>query len=350
MDSQSWRMCANDDALTGSNFSQQLTNASQTPMPPRATPGVRGVDAMLAFICLIGVVGNVLNIALLLLRRRSRRLLPLELNANLLLTALAASDLLFCVTASAYPLLATSASYLVDADRLGSLLYRYYGHAVINLSLMISMHMVVILAAERYVAMYHPLLAQRCFKPIHTVVIVGLGVLLASVATAPYFFNNMVAECRSGQLHLYELVPRWPYSSSSNQLLTGYMTRVWPALAVFLPLVVLLFCNVRLAQGLRRRAAAGMQHCSRAQRRKQRLTLVLIVIVCLSGILVTPAEVVKLINPYQTWGEHGYVVAEVTNGMQTVNFAINFMLYCVIDAEFRRSCYRVVCCTGGHAA
>ena len=65
-------------------------------------------------------------------------------------------------------------------------------------------------------------------------------------------------------------------------------------------------------------------------------------------LLVTPAEVLKLINPYKTWGKTGFLIAAIANVLQATNFAFNFMLYCIVDRRFRiivKDMFTFSCCT-----
>ena len=53
--------------------------------------------------------------------------------------------------------------------------------------------------------------------------------------------------------------------------------------------------------------------------------------------LVSPSEILRYINPYKSWGDTGHVVASITNVLQAINFAFNFILYCVVSATFRHT-------------
>jgi len=67
------------------------------------------------------------------------------------------------------------------------------------------------------------------------------------------------------------------------------------------------------------------------------LTRTLIGIVAMSLILVTPSELVNL-NFYAagpTDGQRLGVAIVVTNALQTANFSFNFVLYLVVNAQFR---------------
>ena len=288
-------------------------------------------DIFTMCLCVIGIVGNSLNLVLLSVKRCLRKLQSLEDNANLVLTALACSDLAFCLIALPFPV-TNGLPYYVSEARVWFLRYRYFCHALINLCLMTSTYFVVILAIERYTAMYYPLKAKLLGKQCSIMAEILTVFAICLAATIPYFINNITVPCysKTSGIILYELIPRW----HRNAPLEIYMTKIWPILAIVLPLSILFFCNLRLIQGLRK----VMSH------RKYQVTLTLIAVVFLSIILVVPAEIVKLVNPYKTWGDRGYIIAYVVNALQTSNFAVNFFLYCTLDREYREICGRIFAC------
>ena len=53
--------------------------------------------------------------------------------------------------------------------------------------------------------------------------------------------------------------------------------------------------------------------------------------------LVSPSEILRYINPYAAWGPTGQTIADVTNMLQAINFAFNFILYCVVSPTFRQT-------------
>jgi hypothetical protein len=170
--------------------------------------------------------------------------------------------------------------------------------------------------------------------------------IFSALATLPYFLKDKVTRCHDldGNL-MYQTESRWTGPSTTSNLLSMYMRWVWPFIAVFLPLTLLFFCNVRLIQGLRRVPTSTQRLRSTGQRvstANSRITLTLIVVVFMSLILVTPSEILRLCNPYDLWGKPGHIVASVANALQTVNFAFNFILYCPLDVHFRKVFMHIV--------
>ena len=291
-------------------------------------------------VCVLGVSGNTLNLVVLTRKRINNPYRQLERTANMGLTALAFSDLFFNLTVFPYAFIDKDVDFVAQ-KRVANLYYRVYGISFINVFLMVSTWLVVELALERYIILYHPLHA-KCILGIKRTKIVIVAIFMTSLlATLPYFLTKTIVACQGEHRTFYEIRDRWSAESVVNDGMRFYQRWLWPFIAVFLPLCILMICNVRLVQGLRRVPRSRRRFHSPGQRIKEssnRITLTLIIIVFMSILLVTPAEVLKLINPYSRWGQAGLVAAALANLLQSINFAFNFILYCTIDAHFRRTC------------
>ena len=291
------------------------------------------MQAVLPVICTLGVTGNILNLVVLGKKRIASPMRKLERSANLGLVALALSDLLFN--------LAVFPHYFVQsAHLLSEVLYQVYGMCCINLFLMTSNWLILLLALERYIVLYQPLKAKHFLCLSRAKLLIILVYLFSVLITLPYFLYIKVHFCpQADGSTRYITVPR--FSGFSEHVVRVYMRWIWPIIAVFIPLPVLSFCNVRLVQGLKRvpNKRVGTNN-KRPKNCNNRITLTLVVIVFMAIILVTPAEIVKFINPY-AWGRVGHIIASASNILQAVNFAFNFVLYCTLDSTFRSACHRM---------
>ncbi|ELT95544.1 hypothetical protein CAPTEDRAFT_196564 [Capitella teleta] len=317
---------------------QILSGFSNSSTPERGT-SFSWENIFIPLICFFGISGNTLNLIVLTKKRMNNPQRRLEKAASVGLTALAFSDLLFSACVFLYPFF-TTGDAAVKSNQLYLLYYRLYGISAINLFLMTSAWLIVELALERYIVLYFPLRA-KCVLGIRRTKAVIVSIFLASLlATLPYFLKGKVVECQDLDGNtMYQIQQRWQSPTTKNNMLTMYMRWVWPFIAAFIPLTLLFFCNVRLIQGLRRVPTNTKKLRSKGQpisAANNRITLTLIVIVFMSLILVTPSEILRLLNPYDMWGEPGHIAASVANAMQTINFAFNFILYCTLDVHFRR--------------
>jgi hypothetical protein len=127
--------------------------------------------------------------------------------------------------------------------------------------------------------------------------------------------------------------------------LTFYIKWIWPVFADFIPLLILVFCNTRLACELRQARIFRRNSCHvrNNQERHDRVTLTLVIIVLMLLVFVSPSEIIRYVNPYGSWGYVGYIVASVTNVLQALNFAINFVLYCTVNRHFRQAMCDILC-------
>ena len=96
-----------------------------------------------------------------------------------------------------------------------------------------------------------------------------------------------------------------------------------------------------MAEHVRRRLGSSN---TRSRDSSHKVTLTLIVIVLLLLFLASPAEILRYINPFQSMGPVGPIIASVTNLMQLSNFAFNFVLYCLVNAGFRNEAKAIFYC------
>ena len=115
----------------------------------------------------------------------------------------------------------------------------------------------------------------------------------------------------------------------------------WAILEAFVPLIIMTFCNTRLIiEVSRSKARYSME---RAKYTTSRITIILIAIIVLHAVLVCPSLIISFFidffaNRADKSEYYKYLTAMViTNVMQTINFAINFILYCIISKTFREN-------------
>ena len=299
---------------------------------------------MLPIICTLGISGNILNLIVQTRKRFCAPLGKLERSANLGMTALALSDAMFCTAVLPHVFLEDD-RHMAPIGQTFSLYYKVYGVSCINLFLMTSTWLIVALAVERYIVLYYPLKAKGLLSLKRTKVILVFIYVIALLVTLPHFIHLRVTRCDGlDGLARHEILPRWHDDGIGVQLSNIYNLYIWPIIAVFAPLLVLFICNIRLIQGLRHVLNTRRLKCPGQTIRdvNTRITLTLIIIVAMALILVTPSEILKVINPYKRWGDWGMEVAYIANLLQSFNFAFNFVLYCAIDRNFRQICKTIL--------
>ena len=290
---------------------------------------------VLPSICLLGIVGNILNLIVLTRRRLVSGMDRLERSANFGLVALAFSDLMFCSLALPFTFIHNSAPF-VPAPQVFIIFYKIYGSALLNMFLMSGTWLITSMAINRYIVVVYPFRARQVLGTRRTLLTIMGVYFTSSVITLPFFLHPGMEACAITNEDLgYRFKYLWPNNVVADIKL--YRQWIWPVIATFIPVLVLAFCNTRLIQELRNANQTRMRTCQGQQIKdsSRKVTLTLVIIVLMLLFLVSPGEIIRYLDPYKKWGDAGYVVASVLNVMQALNFALNFVLYCLVNPTFR---------------
>ena len=294
-------------------------------------------EIVIPIISFLGIVGNILNLLVLTRRRMLSSMDRLEKSATYGLVALAMSDMFFCLAIFPHTFI-NSDTPVVDSSHRYQLYYKLYGLAVVNLFLMVSTWLIVTMSINRYIVVVYPLHARSTLSTFRTTLIIILVYLLSAVVTSPFFIHASVAPCYDLQHKLlYEFRPR--LKGKPAAWLFFYIQRIWAIVADFIPIAILAFCNTRLIWELRKATSNRRKtaHGQKIRDSSHKVTLTLVIIILMLLFLVSPSEILRYINPYKSWGQIGKTVADVTNMLQALNFAFNFILYCVVSPTFRHT-------------
>ncbi len=113
----------------------------------------------------------------------------------------------------------------------------------------------------------------------------------------------------------------------------------WAIIGAFLPLLILTICNVRLILEVSRSKARNAT--DQAKYATSRITIILITVIVLHVVLVCPSIILSFlleifVSHHNVKQYYHYLIAIViANVAQAVNFAVNFILYCIISKTFR---------------
>ena len=137
----------------------------------------------------------------------------------------------------------------------------------------------------------------------------------------------------------------------TNKKLNSIFTYLWACLGYFVPVAVLAFCNVWLILALResrvlRETAARVSSrsggYSASRRSSNRITFTLIALVVMFIVLVSPSEIVHFYLHVQPEAMYTLEITLImTNLLQTINYALTFVLYCAVNVTFRRTIIRM---------
>ncbi len=293
--------------------------------------------------CGFGIVGNILNILVLTRRRmQSGSDSGSERAAFMGLIALAVSDLCYCTSAFPKLFYPTKATIFRSGDP--KLFYFLYESYILNSFSKISTWLTVIMAVSRFVAICHPLHARLFVHFKGTVVAISMTFLL--------WFLLELPECWTHQL-ITEVCPQESYIFLelgvfvNNTKLRLAFQYLWFILGFVVPVCILAFCNIQLIRALR--ASARMrQECRVHGGRQQpgsRITPTLIAIVLMFIFLMTPSEIINFtIDVLHMESKYEALILVITNLMNTINFSVNFVLYCVVNVHFRSTLVNLLSC------
>ncbi len=293
---------------------------------------------LIPIICLFGILGNLLNLAILTWRYNHREIDVLERGALLGLIALALSDFFFCLG------MTPNVVYYDDKVDFYSKnfyyfyqLYRMYIH---NVFIKISTWLTMIIATARYIAICHPLHA-RIFAGLSTTkAAIILTYLYWMLLYLPMLWIYQVHEIplETGTMYVLDLgaFQTWP-------ALKPCFTYLWAFTGYFIPIAILTFCNVNLIHALREsrkwRESSIRSNAPSGRDSNLRITLTLIALILMFLVLVSPAEILHFYEDVVEKNSFpSFWMATIgTNILQAVNFAFHFVLYCAVNVTFRRT-------------
>ncbi|CAI9714806.1 pyrokinin-1 receptor [Octopus vulgaris] len=147
------------------------------------------MDFAVPTVCVIGLLGNLLNMLVLSREKMQRNLSKMEKSAHYGMIALAFSDFMFCLLALLFTLVPRYKCYKSRSILL-------YVHFLLSPSITIfiiaSTMMIVYMAAERYLAVCHPFKARRIISLRRTRIIITMVFVCCALATTPLFMERRI--------------------------------------------------------------------------------------------------------------------------------------------------------------
>ncbi len=292
-------------------------------------------------LCVFGFTGNILNI-LVLTRRRMQASIDnkMERTACMGLIALAISDMLYCVIA--FPEAFNTETSLIYDD-IFWIYYTAYNTYLRNVFSYWSTWLTVILAVGRYVAICHPLHARMFVNPGATKFGIVIALIVWAGLVLPEAFMYEIFPPEEGEVGYFLDLGVY----NKNATLRRTFSYICCILGFLIPVSMLAFCNINLIRALRESYQMRKEYRVHGKnpQTKSRITPTLITIIVMFIILVTPSELLNLITLISGGDQHHTSFAiQVTNILHTINFSVNFVLYCVVNVHFRDTLRDLFCC------
>lgn len=297
-------------------------------------------------VCVVGLLGNMMNIVVLTSRSLRGRMEQMEKSVYTGLGALAVSDMMFCLCALIHAYIGPRRTFYSQFNF--EMFLHTYNSGIMNTFILSSTWMTVAMASSRYVAICHPIRARTIIGMTFTKWSLVCIFFMCMFINVPRFWEDEIRSyrCLEGGMEYY--VDTGPFRKSKF----AYLIYSWCyfVVGIILPFTMLSFCNIHLMKALRdshrmRRRYRRNNHIKDPGRH---LTLTLVIIVITYIVLVTPAEIIVFLRDLVISTEelaftqaYNHVLA-ITNMMQSINFAFNFILYCIVNVKFR-SVIKLMC-------
>nr|AKQ63051.1 orphan G-protein coupled receptor 47 [Platynereis dumerilii] len=296
---------------------------------------------VVVFLCIFGVSGNVVSILVLGRDRVVRR------TTGFLLQNLAFTDIMYLISCIFFQTLNTINH---NTDWLPSLKYHWpymepYVWAFASIAQTCTVWLVVVVTADRYVAICKPLHAPQystMSRMRKAVIIVWSISILYNV---PRFFERGVRMKFNNITNLTEAeTVRLPMRNNQYYVII-YKTVSYFILRLLVPLTSLAFFNTKLIQAIREsyRQRREMPHCDHSNQRREKYSLTLVVVVVVFITCETPDLVLRIWLSLHSFISSMYFpkkilkyVNVISNTFLAVNSCSNFVIYCFIGSRFRR--------------
>ncbi len=303
-------------------------------------------------LCILGIVGNIINLLVLTKIRRRKADGGKDNGAHLGLTCLAVSDMCFCMAIFPRAFIPSTTSLFSSFSI--DLLYQSFGTGLVTTFILTSTWLTVVMTVIRYVAICHPFSARQINGQFFAKVSYSLVFILCAVFNIPSYFQYHITDINLGENEIFYLIDigNFNHGTLHGQIFTWLKV----TLGVFLPAVIMAFCNISLIRSLKQ-SYRMRRECSRNSGHPSpvgsyRITLILVIIVISFVILVFPSEIMDFfsdsIKMDATKTETFLTVRPFMNIFQILNFACNFVLYCAINVHFRGALWELVTCKKSH--
>ena len=322
------------------------SNSSDQQDSSNCSDVTRFVDIyIVTLLCFVGIIGNVLSIAVLGRDRTMRR------STAFLLQVVAVADAAY-LTACLF--IQTANTITVCTDWFTSLKRSWPHMAPIvwpcaSIAQTCTVWLVVVLTADRYVAICKPLHAGFWITTPRIRKVVFIVVVFAFLYNIPRFFEREVVQYTSCANEIYYKVNKSEFRENIFYV-TIYKTACYFLLRYFIPLSLLVFFNCNLIRAIRRSTELQRRGSSNASvqfRERRQYTLILIVIVLVFVLCGLPDFILRIyitvcafLGRKPTGVPFFRDMNTFSNLCLTINSCINFVIYCLLGGKFRR----ILCC------
>lgn len=304
-------------------------------------------NILVPIVSISGVVGNVLSI--IVLTHQS-----MKSSTNCYLTALSVADTLYIIFSATL----SFKHYNHVGETVAYTYWSPVATVLADMSSNVSVWLTVTLTIERYIVIRHPMNGRNVCSIHRAESIIALISVIVIALTVPEFFEREVVDSMD-KSNRTTLIVRYTDFSRNVHYAIGYYW-FWVLSFTIVPLVVLCMLNTFLiysivqSTSVRRHLVATSKRYIRHDRHlgEQKITIMLVAVVVVFIICQTPGAILLLYTIYLgddvIAGDYRLrrdvlIAGNVVNLLIQVNAAVNFILYCILSAGFRRTWKRLFC-------
>ncbi|KAK6181457.1 hypothetical protein SNE40_009302 [Patella caerulea] len=283
-------------------------------------------------LCIIGITGNVL--ALVILSHKN-----MATSTNMYLSALAVSDTIKLLNDLLYFIMLVISTDNPSAGQRMMISLYPFAHYIFNMSVCVTAWLTVSVAVERYISVCYPTQAkQLCTIPRARLVCIAVFVIMILLSLPSALrYKPMVSfdSTHNVSCHVIGLTEL----GANNAFMVPYQW-IQNSLRSIIPLIVLIYLNVRIINELRKERVKGKKLSSR-----NKITLMLIIIIVVFVVCITPDAIMSTFFGFGYVDESNLVkgIREITDSLLAVNSAFNFLLYCSLSTAFRNTLLTLFC-------
>ncbi|KAK2141283.1 hypothetical protein LSH36_1128g00006 [Paralvinella palmiformis] len=312
---------------------------------------------VLPTVCCFGIVGNMM-ILIILTKYRVRRTVSIpEKVVHAGLITMAVSDLLFNI--SVLPLAFVADGSLMLPAGSFHLFYNLYSTGFITTFSLTSTWLIVVTAGLRYLGVCHPLQSRYLITRKAIFISIGVICLVCVLVNVPQFLIQRATPLYEQDGYVTMLIDLGPFSHENARGVIYSWIRAF--FAIFIPGILLIYFNTRLLMALHASRRLHRNHVIQSAvtvRREtgssNRLTRTLVAVIIMFIVLVYPDSLLDFFTYVAPLidiknNESVMIARVIVNMLQITNYAFNFVLYCVMNATFRRALRELICwCLTAH--